>query len=108
VSKDAPFLMSITKHKKQQQSRIALYCHYSEKEAARFVQVDDSTLKRWCRRTLTPCVNCGADRARSILESKLRILIIRGTGPRDDTPTGFYNLAFSGSDVASIIALLCP
>jgi hypothetical protein len=38
----------------------------------------------------------------------LRILIIRGTGPRDDTPTGFYNLAFSGSDVASIIALLCP
>ena len=74
-----------------------LYRHYSEKEAARLIQVDPSTLKRWRRKALTPYVRFGVDGIR-YLGVHIADLIIKGTGPWDDTPAGLSKLALSGSD----------
>jgi hypothetical protein len=74
----------------------ALYRQYSEKEAACFVRVDQSTLKRWRRRGLIPYVRLGENGIR-YLGVHVADLIIRGTEPWEDIPKEHSSSAPLGS-----------
>ncbi|MGA7802994.1 hypothetical protein, partial [Bradyrhizobium sp.] len=69
---------------------------YTEKEAARFVRVDPSTLKRWRRQGLTRYIRFGANGVR-YLGVHVADLIIRGTDQWEDTPNDASSWALLGS-----------
>lgn len=74
----------------------ALYRQYSEKEAARFVRVDQSTLKRWRRNGLIPYLRFGVIGVR-YLGVHVADLIIRGTEQWEDIANEPSSLAHLGS-----------
>lgn len=57
---------------------IALYRQYGEAEAAHFLRIDISTLRRWRRKGLTPAINMGERQIR-YLGIHIADLLIAGT-----------------------------
>ena len=80
----------------------ALYRQYSEREAARFVRVDQSTLKRWRRGGLIPYVRFGAHGVR-YLGVHVADLIVRGTERWEDIPNEPSSLAALGSPSGQVV-----
>ena len=72
------------------------YRQYSEKEAACFVRIDQSTLKRWRRKGLIPYVSFGTTGVR-YLGVHVADLIIRGTAQWEDIPNKPSSLVTLGS-----------
>lgn len=75
--------------------KIALYRQYGEAEAAHFLQVDLSTLKRWRREGKVPYINM-AERKVRYLGVHIVDLLIKGSAWAD-TPNANANTGNTGS-----------
>ncbi|WP_425107234.1 helix-turn-helix domain-containing protein [Ancylobacter sp.] len=75
---------------------IALYRQYGEEQAAHFLNIDVSTLKRWRRRGITPHIRMG-ERGVRYLGQHIVDLLLKGTEGWDDAQQ-----ATSGSESGSL------
>lgn len=79
---------------------IALYRQYGEEQAAAFLKIDVSTLKRWRRKGITPHIRMG-ERGVRYLGQHIVDLLLKGTEGWDDTPDVSSSLENTGSTSAA-------